>query len=118
MSTILIIDDDERSRAQVRAVLESDGFVVVGEAGDGVSGVTAALNLIPDVVLVDISLPDIEGFEVAATLRRDRPDAMVVLTSTREAAAYGPRLAKGPWLGFIPKDELSGNAIRVLAPRR
>jgi DNA-binding NarL/FixJ family response regulator len=118
MTTILIVDDHPQFRRQARALLEADGFVVVGEAGDGASGIEAARALLPDLVLLDIGLPDMEGFQVACELADDRPPARVVLTSSREAAAYGPRLACSPALGFIPKDELSGAAIRALADGR
>ena len=68
MKTILIIDDNKGFRVQVRALLEADGFDVVGEAEDGRSGIAAARSLRPDLVLLDIGLPDVEGFEVAASL--------------------------------------------------
>lgn len=115
MHTILIIDDDPRFRSQARDVLESDGFVVVGEAADGASGRAAARSLRPDFVLVDVGLPDVTGFQVALSLAQDRPAPLVVLTSSRDARAYGRRLAEVPSLGFIPKDQLSGSAIRALA---
>ena len=73
MSTILIIDDDPRFRAQARDVLEADGFVVIGEAADGASGLEAGPSLQPDFVLLDIGLPDIEGFEVATSLAVNGP---------------------------------------------
>src|SRR6187431_242481 len=112
MNTILIIDDHAGFRAQARAILEAEGYVVVGEADDGVSGLAAARSMRPDLVLLDIGLPDIEGFDVARELSADVPPPLVVLTSSREASSYGPRLAAGHALGFIPKDELSGPAIR------
>jgi two-component system response regulator EvgA len=114
MNTILIIDDHAGFRVQARAILEADGFLVVGEADDGVSGLAAARTMRPDLVLLDIGLPDIEGFDVAKELAVDGPPPLVVLTSTRDASAYGPRLASSRVLGFIPKDELSGARIRAL----
>jgi DNA-binding NarL/FixJ family response regulator len=110
MSTILIIDDDPRFRTQAADVLAADGFVVIGEAVDGASGLEAAQALQPDFVLLDIGLPDIEGFEVARTLAVDGPPPWVV-------RAYGRRLADGPFLGFIPKERISGAAIRALSDR-
>ena len=77
-------------------------------------GSRRARSLRPDLVLLDIGLPDVEGFEVARELAIDGPPPLVVLTSSREASAYGPRLASSRVLGFIPKDELSGPAIRAL----
>jgi DNA-binding NarL/FixJ family response regulator len=114
MNTILIVDDNAGFRAQARALLEADGFEVVGESEDGSSGLEAARLLRPDLVLLDIGLPDVEGFDIAQALTVDGPPPLVVLTSSREAAAYGPRLANSRVLGFIPKDELSGSAIRAL----
>ena len=117
MSTILIVDDDPRFRAQARDVLAADDFVVIGEAVDGASGLEAAQALQPDFVLLDIGLPDIEGFEVARVLAVDGPPPLVVLTSSRDARAYGRRLANGHYLGFIPKERISGPAIRALVDR-
>jgi DNA-binding NarL/FixJ family response regulator len=114
MNTILIVDDHAPFRVQARALLEADGYVVVGEADTGASGLEAARSLRPHLVLLDIGLPDVEGFEVARALAADGPPPFVVLTSSREASAYGPRLASSRVLGFIPKDELSGAAIRSL----
>jgi DNA-binding NarL/FixJ family response regulator len=117
MSTILIVDDDPRFRAQARDVLVADGFVVIGEAVDGAAGLEAARALRPDFVLLDIGLPDIEGFEVARTLAVEGPPPWVVLTSSRDARAYGRRLSNGDFLGFIPKERISGAAIRALVDR-
>jgi DNA-binding NarL/FixJ family response regulator len=113
MTTILIVDDHAPFRVQARALLEADGFTVVGEADTGISGLAAARSLRPHLVLLDIGLPDVEGFEVASALAADGPPPFVVLTSSREASAYGARLASARVLGFIPKDELSGAAIRA-----
>ena len=117
MHTILIIDDHHGFRLQARALLEAEGFRVLAEAADGTSGLDAARLLRPDLVLLDIGLPDIEGFEVARELATDGPPPFVVLTSSREASEYGPRLTRTTALGFIPKDELSGAAIRALLPK-
>lgn len=117
MSTILIIDDDPRFRMQVSEVLVTDGFDVVGEAVDGATGLEAARSLKPDFVLLDVGLPDIEGFEVARALSIDGPPPEVVLTSSRDARAYGRRLTSGHFLGFIPKERISGAAIRALVER-
>ncbi len=114
MSTILIIDDDPRFRTQAGALLEADGFVVIGQAVDGASGLEAAQSLRPDFVLVDIGLPDVEGFEVARDLAIDGPPPLVVLTSSRDERAYGRRLTAVACLGFISKERVSGAAIRAL----
>lgn len=117
MTTILIVDDHVGFRIQARALLAADGFSVIGEAADGTSGLEAARMLRPDLVLVDIGLPDVTGFDVARELALDGPPPFVVLTSSREASEYGPRLGSSRVLGFIAKDELSGAAIRALVPK-
>lgn len=116
MSTILIVDDDARFRAQARDLLD-DGFTVVGEAIDGASAITAARSLRPDVVLLDIGLPDSDGFAVAESLAREAAPPMVVLTSSRDARAYGRRLHEVHALGFIPKEQISAAALRALVER-
>jgi len=116
MHTILIVDDNAGFRVQARAILEADGFEVVGESPDGASGLADARRLNPHLILLDIGLPDVEGFQVAQELAADgAPPPFVVLTSSREASEYGPRLSIARAVGFIPKDELSGPAIRALA---
>jgi DNA-binding NarL/FixJ family response regulator len=117
MSTVLIVDDHPSFRVQARAVLEAGGHVVVGEAGDGRSGIELARALLPEVVLLDIGLPDIDGFEVARRLSAAQSPAAVILTSSREASEYGPRVTQSPATGFIAKDELSGRAIVELVAR-
>jgi DNA-binding NarL/FixJ family response regulator len=113
--TILIVDDHPTFRLQARALLEADGFLVVGEAGDGTSGLAAVLAFAPDLVLVDVGLPDIDGFEVTRQLVAIGPaPPHVVLTSSREASSFGGRVNDSGALGFLPKDELSGAAIRAM----
>jgi DNA-binding NarL/FixJ family response regulator len=118
VSTILIIDDDARFRTQAGELLEADGFVVIGHAGDGAAGLEAAHKLRPDFVLLDIGLPDVDGFEVARRLPVDGWRPRVVLTSSRDARAYGRRLTSVEYLGFLPKEQVSGAAIRALVDGR
>jgi DNA-binding NarL/FixJ family response regulator len=111
--TVRIVDDHGEFRRAARALLEAEGFEVVGEAVDGESALSEVMRLRPDLVLLDIQLPDIDGFDVAAGLAdlADRP--VVVLTSTRSAASYRRRLAETS-LTFIPKGELSGAALAAV----
>jgi DNA-binding NarL/FixJ family response regulator len=112
--TLLIVDDHAGFRSLARRLLGSGGFEVIGEAADGRAAVAAARRLRPDVVLLDIQLPDIDGFEVLARLR-DRPAGpAVVLTSTRDRADYGQRVDASGASGFIPKAELSGAAVLAI----
>jgi DNA-binding NarL/FixJ family response regulator len=112
--TVLIVDDHAEFRALARALLEADGFEVLGEAADGESGLAAAATLGPELVLLDIQLPDVDGFEVAAQLAGSADPPAVVLTSSRSASSYRRRLAQSPVSGFISKGELSGEALAAL----
>ena len=112
--TVLIVDDHAGFRAQARRLLAATGFQVIGEAEDGASAVEAARRLRPGVVLLDVQLPDFDGFEVARRLADVGVDAATVLTSTRDSSAYRRRLAASPALGFIPKSELSGASLAAL----
>lgn len=112
--TVLIVDDHEEFRRTVTALLEADGFEVIGEAADGRSAISQATRLRPQLVLLDIQLPDIDGFEVARRLEEATEPPIVVLTSSRHAGAYRRRLALSPARAFVPKDELSGDALAAL----
>jgi DNA-binding NarL/FixJ family response regulator len=117
VSRILIVDDDPRFREQMRELLVNDGFEVVGEAVDGATAIELARALGPAFVLVDVGLPDLDGFEVARRLAAEVSPPRVVLTSSRDARAYGRRLQSAPVLGFMPKEQVSGTAIRALVDR-
>lgn len=95
-------------------MLEVAGFDVVGEAADGAQALSAARRLRPAIVLLDIQLPDTDGFRVAESLAQEPEPPVIVLISSREAAAYGHRVAASPARGFIPKLLLSGNALAEL----
>jgi DNA-binding NarL/FixJ family response regulator len=112
--TLLIVDDHPGFRSLARRLLAADGFEVVGEAADGHAAIAAARELRPDVVLLDIQLPGIDGFEAAERLRDGAAVPAVVLTSSRDRADYGPRLDGCGARGFIPKTELSGAAVRAV----
>jgi len=95
-------------------LLESDGFEVVGEAATGEEGVDVALELRPDLVLLDVNLPDIDGFEVATRITGDAQPPAVILTSSRDSTDFGPLVEKSGARGFVPKSELSGAAVEDL----
>jgi DNA-binding NarL/FixJ family response regulator len=113
-TTLLLVDDHEDFRRAARRMLESAGFEVVGEAADGHEALTLANELRPDVVLLDVQLPDLDGLEVAERIDawQDGPD--VVLISSREASVYGARLARSSARGFLSKAQLSGDALTAM----
>jgi DNA-binding NarL/FixJ family response regulator len=112
---VLIVDDHASFRSLARRLLVADGFDVVGEAGDAADAFDAVRSLAPDVVLLDIRLPDLDGFGVAEVLAGD--DGVygaptVVLVSSRARDDYGRRVDASPARGFIAKDDLCGDALR------
>ncbi len=112
--TVLIVDDHEDFRASARALLELQGFDVVAEVEDGESALEAADRLRPDVVLLDVQLPGVDGFEVAERLAATEGAPRVVLISSRRRSAYDLRLPGAPVAGFLGKHELSGAALAAL----
>ena len=114
MRRVLIVDDHPAFRAAARRLLEADSYDVVGEAPDGESALTATQALSPDVVLLDIQLPGIDGFEVAAQLARAADPPAVVLISTLDRSDVQGRLDPAHVRGFLPKDQLSGPALEAL----
>jgi DNA-binding NarL/FixJ family response regulator len=109
--SLVLVDDHESFRAEARALLEEDGFRIVGEAADGLGALEVIRDAKPDVVLLDIVLPDIDGFEVADRLASDSPGTHVVLISSRDAGDYRAHLARSSAVGFISKADLSGDAL-------
>jgi DNA-binding NarL/FixJ family response regulator len=114
---LLIVDDHAGFRSFARMLLTSEGFDVTGDAEDGEAALEAVREQHPDVVLLDVQLPGIDGFEVAERLSETAHPPSVVLTSSRAASDYGSRLANARAKGFIPKQDLSAAAIlATLAP--
>jgi DNA-binding NarL/FixJ family response regulator len=113
-SSVLIVDDDGPFRVLARALLLAEGFDVVGEAADGASALALVRSLRPSVLLLDVQLPDLDGFEVARRLAEELEPPMIVLLSSRGEAAYRHRLAHAPVRGFIAKGDLSGVALALL----
>ena len=104
-ASILIVDDHDGFRTFARGMLEADGFTVAEAA-------VAARSVRPGLVLLDVQLPDFDGFEVARRLAAQAGGPVIVLTSTRDASDYGGRIGSSPAAGFLPKDQLSGAALR------
>jgi DNA-binding NarL/FixJ family response regulator len=111
---VLIVDDHVGFRAQARRMLESEGYLVVGEAGDAASAIEAARALEPELALVDVYLPDGDGFEVASRLETLDSAPAVVLTSSHDGAELAGCVEVSCARGFVPKTELSREAIEEL----
>jgi DNA-binding NarL/FixJ family response regulator len=113
---VLIVDDHPSFRASARVLLEAEGFEVVGEAADGATALSEARRLRPEVVLLDVQLPDFDGFDVAARLTGDENAPAVILVSSRDGSDFGPLVTRSGARGFVPKAELSGDRVQALLP--
>jgi len=109
--TVLIVDDHATFRTTVRAVLEADGYDVIGEASDGNAGIAAVRELEPDVVLLDVRLPDIDGFDIATLLTGNGHGPAVIVTSSSDDPLYPDRAACCGACGFIAKHDVCGAAL-------
>ncbi len=114
---MLVVDDHAGFREMARALAVSGGLEVVAEAADGATALTLCQQHHPDLVLLDIGLPDLDGFDVRRRILEGVDPPVVLLTSSRDAAAYGARLVGPEPIAFVPKDELSVAAlVDLLAP--
>lgn len=111
---VLIVDDHQSFRDAARAALEADGFEVVGEAVDGAGALAACAHLEPALVLLDVQLPDVDGFAVAARLAEGVRPPRVVLVSSRPAGTYRRRMEDAPVVGFLAKSEFSAESVSAL----
>jgi CheY-like chemotaxis protein len=111
---VLIVDDSPDFRRLARRLLEGEGFEVVGAVADAGEALVAAVGLAPVVILVDVNLPDASGFELAEWLARDLPDAAVLVTSARGRVDFEQLALASGAVGFVPKDDLSGDELERL----
>jgi DNA-binding NarL/FixJ family response regulator len=109
--TLLIVDDSATFRAAARALLEAQAWTVVGEAPDGAAALRAVAELEPQVVLLDVLLPDANGFDVAEAIAGLPRPPRIVMCSTHAPQTFGRRLANSHAAGFLPKSELSSAAL-------
>jgi DNA-binding NarL/FixJ family response regulator len=112
--TVVVVDDHPSFRRCAAALLAAEGFEVVGEAEDGASALSAAELLRPDFVVLDVQLPDIDGFEVARRLLAARPELPIILVSSRDRSQYGSLIEASGARGFVAKGELSGALLEQL----
>jgi DNA-binding NarL/FixJ family response regulator len=112
--TVLIVDDHASFRGIARKMLEHHGYEVVGEAPDGETALEAVGALRPDVVLLDVQLPGIDGFEVASRLTANGSAPAIVIVSSRDAEDFGDLVAESGARGFIPKHDLSGATLGAI----
>lgn len=116
-TTVLIVDDHATFRATARMLLESEGFEVVGEAEDGESAIEKTAALGPDLILLDVQLPDIDGFEVASRVTHVDGSPAVILISSRDSADFGSLVRACGARGFVAKADLSGDRLRSILNR-
>ena len=111
---VLIVDDHPSFRASARVLLESEGFNVIGEAVDGASAVSETCRLKPMLVLLDVQLPDIDGFDVASRICTHAAHPKIVMVSSRDPREFGPLVHRSGAQGFISKGDLTGQALAAL----
>ena len=114
MTTVLIVDDHATFRANARDLLESEGFTVVGEAENGAEAIAAYEREHPEVVLLDVQLPDADGFDLASRLTANGSRVNVVLVSSRDYSDLAHLVERSGARGFVPKAELSGQRLAAL----
>lgn len=113
-TSVLIVDDHPSFRMAARRLLEKEGFRVTGEATDGGTAIEESLRLAPDLILLDIQLPDMDGFEVTRRLTSYPGSPVIILVSSRDAADYGVEVQRAAARGFIGKADLSAATIAEL----
>jgi DNA-binding NarL/FixJ family response regulator len=114
---VLVVDDHAGFRSVARRLLATAGFDVVGEAASCVEAVSTSERLRPDAVLLDVQLPDADGFELSRRLAQQTDPPAVVLTSARALADYGVKVLPPGVRGFLAKAELSGTALTGVLDR-
>jgi DNA-binding NarL/FixJ family response regulator len=113
--SVVIVDDNADFRSAAAALLQAGGLRVIGEVATGRAAVDSVQTLRPDIVLLDIQLPDVDGFDVCERLRHQ---AAVVLCSVRTAADFGNRVEESGAVGFMQKARLSAAGLLGLVERR
>ena len=115
--SVLLIDDDPAFRRLARQTLSGSGLTVVGEAATAAAGISAARSLEPEIMLVDVGLPDGDGISLARELSALPWGPRVVLTSVDPDAASPEEVRKSVAIGFVPKQDLPGSGLDMLMAR-
>jgi DNA-binding NarL/FixJ family response regulator len=111
---VLIVDDQEPFRMAARMVVEiTDGFEVVGEAETGEDSVRMARELAPDLVLMDVNLPGINGLDATRQILTGASPVVVLLLSTYEEEEYAPRAAECGAAAYIPKSSFGPDRLEA-----
>ncbi|MCY1295424.1 Virulence factors putative positive transcription regulator BvgA [compost metagenome] len=105
MNTVLLIDDQPMIRFATRVLLEREGFEIVGETESGVEGLSMARALKPDVIILDIAIPKLDGLEVIGRLRTQDPNAKLLVLTSLPAALYASRCVQAGATGYLSKQE-------------
>ena len=111
---VLVVDDDREFSTAASLLLVASGYEVVGQPGTAADGLSAALTLRPDVVLLDISLPDGNGFDVAKQLTELENPAALIMISSRDNSGFNAAAFESGARGFLPKSKFSIAGIRAL----
>ena len=114
MASVIIVDDHEGFRRSASRLLEAEGYAVLAEAEDGAAALALARAHEPDLMLVDVHLPDTDGFALAGELAALARAPQVVLVSSHDVSDFGPLVERSPARGFVSKSDLSGAALARL----
>lgn len=112
----VVVDDHQAIRSTARRLLQAAGHPVLGDAANGADGIAMVLDLDPDVVLLDVVLPDMTGVEVARRLREAKARAAIILISSHELEDLGDPVAESGAHAFISKSDLTVEAVEALGP--
>lgn len=112
--TLVVVDDHAGFRQVVREMLTAAGWRVIGEVSTGAAAPEMVMRLAPDLVLLDVVLPDMDGFDVAERLAAAGCRSAVVLISGHDRSDFAGRVQAAPVRGFLPKEMISGPALARL----